>query len=34
MGKLTIDFIDLRNKVLSNKINWDIGITQMQELEY
>jgi hypothetical protein len=32
MGKLIIDFIDLRNKVLSNKITWDIGITQMDEM--
>ncbi len=32
MGKLTIDFIDLRNKVLSKKIRWDIKITQMDEM--
>jgi hypothetical protein len=32
MGKLTIDFIDLRNKVLSKKTSWDIKITQINEM--
>jgi hypothetical protein len=32
MGKIIIDFIDLRNKVLSKKTSWDIKITQMDEM--
>jgi hypothetical protein len=32
MGKLTIDFIDLRKKKLSKKTSWDIEITQMDEM--
>lgn len=31
VDKFTVDFSDFINKILSNKISWGVGITQIED---